>query len=148
MAQNSVNGQTLINNAKLGCYGVALLITGVASIFFPACLLAFIPLLAVGLICFIIILVMKSSKKARRLNYTMSLSDSYSKYGAGDWHTCQMIVAIIRDQYQNQGYKVSDCNVINEYGNRYSGNITLNGTPYKMTITADGSGNVNWDFVQ
>lgn len=123
-----------------------LIATGIASIFFRECLLLFLPLLFVFVICAIIIIVMKSSKTARKLNYTSTLSSNYRKYGAGDWHTIQAVRMMVIDFYHNQHSKVDYLEIINDYGNHYTGQITIDGNPYPISIIADGSGNVSWDL--
>lgn len=89
---------------------------------------------------------MKSSKTARKLNYTSTLASNYRKYGAGDWHTIQAVRIMVIDHYQNQGVKVDYLEFINDWGNHYTGQITINGASSPISIIADGSGNISWDL--
>lgn len=147
MAQYSSNsGRKTINNAKIGCFLTLLGITGIASIFQPAFLFLFFPLLIVFIILAIIVVVMKSSKTARKLNYTSTLVSNYRKYGAGDWHTIQAVRIMVIDYYQNQHMKVDYLEFVNDWGNHYTGQITIDGKTYPISIVADGSGNLNWDL--
>lgn len=147
MAQySSTSGRATVNNAKIGCTLFAVVGLGIASLFIPIFLPMFIGALIMLVICALIIILMKSSKTARRLNYTNSLVNSYRKYGAGDWHTIQSVRIMVIDYYRNNNQKVSYLEFVNDWGNHYTGQITIDGVTSQISITADGSGNLNWDI--
>lgn len=147
MAQySSSSGRKTINNAKIGCLLTLFVLTGIASIFQPAFLFLFIPLVFVFIIIAVIIVMMRCSKTARKLNYTSTLVSNYRKYGAGDWHTTQAVRIMVIDYYQNQHMKVDYLEFVNDWGNHYTGKITIDGKTYPISIVADGSGNLNWDL--
>lgn len=142
----SDSGRKTINNAKIGCFLTLLVVTGIASIIQPAFLLLFVPLFIVLLILILCVVILKSSKTARRLNNTTTLSNNFRKYGSGDWHTIQAVRAMVIDYYRNQKMRVDYFEIVNDWGNHYSGQITIDGVTTPISIVADGSGNVNWDL--
>lgn len=147
MAQYSSNsGRETINKAKIGLILFAVIALGVASLFSPIFFPMFIGGLFVIVLCALIIILMKYSKTARKLNYTDSLVTNYRQYGAGDWHTIQSVRMMVIDYYRNNKQDVSYLEIINDWGNHYTGQITIDGVTSNISIIADGSGNLNWDI--
>lgn len=147
MAQYSSNsGRETINKAKIGLILFAVIALGLASLFSPIFFPMFIGVLFVIVLCALIIILMKYSKTARKLNYTDSLVTNYRQYGAGDWHTIQSVRMMVIDYYRNNKQDVPYLEIINDWGNHYTGQITIDGVTSTISIIADGSGNLNWDI--